>query len=260
MTGLRRFTLIELLVVIAIIAILASILLPTLQRAKSTAHSALCTNNTKQIVMACQMYSDDYEDCIPDIREDSSTNNAHWWDLVGVVTGQYRSMALHDIGYIEWKRGHYTEGIFKCPAAEAIDPKWTTVDRFDAHYGMNSNMIGPAVGAFYSLKNFPQPSDTIYLGDGKILNPADWGGTFHYYFVSSISGGNSHVDPGALPYIWKHPEFSCHNDRVNLAFLDLHVESFARSSPPVQRDHPKWTPGNLAGDQWRYQWTNWGPY
>jgi prepilin-type N-terminal cleavage/methylation domain-containing protein len=52
----KRFTLIELLVVVSIIAILASLLLPTLSRAKFQGRLAACTSNQKQIVLGIQMY------------------------------------------------------------------------------------------------------------------------------------------------------------------------------------------------------------
>jgi prepilin-type N-terminal cleavage/methylation domain-containing protein len=67
----RAFTLIELLVVIAIIAILAAILFPVFAQARATAKKTACTSNMKQILIASQMYADDWSSTLASGRTNS---------------------------------------------------------------------------------------------------------------------------------------------------------------------------------------------
>jgi prepilin-type N-terminal cleavage/methylation domain-containing protein len=58
----RRFTLVELITVVAIVAILASLLLPALARARRSAYQVVCASNLKQIGVAFELYAGDHGD------------------------------------------------------------------------------------------------------------------------------------------------------------------------------------------------------
>src|ERR1051326_8643872 len=76
------FTLVELLVVIAVIAILASLLIPALARAKAQGQKAICINNFRQLHLAWHMYIDDSNGHLPynDLGEGAGEkpNNPNW--------------------------------------------------------------------------------------------------------------------------------------------------------------------------------------
>ena len=167
LVGNREFTLIELLITIAIIAILAAMLLPTLNKARDKAKAITCTNNLKQFGTAMALYQDD-NDGMPVQRDvqDYGRSNSYWADRIAVYVGvKLPSPTCGDDITIAIGKGKAS--IFQCPS---ISKMWATVPTYKLAYGrFDRTHHEPRDGGRY--KN---TSNSLIMVDGDNDSYSSW--------------------------------------------------------------------------------------
>jgi prepilin-type N-terminal cleavage/methylation domain-containing protein len=160
---IKAFTLIELLVVIAIIAILASLLMPALAKAKEQGARTKCIVNVKQILLSTQMFVSDNDDYMPYTSWSSGTLNVPNWCYTRVATNvgpQHRV----ELGQL-WQY-HSERLLYKCPLEKTNNFQFQQREMKVSSYTMNGAVSKYSTGprgpyTTYKQSDF-RPTDMLY--------------------------------------------------------------------------------------------------
>lgn len=222
------FTLVELLVVIGIIALLISILLPALSKARSAARMSQCLSNHRQIMLAMNLYANENRGFIPPQRGtqtyDGITGDWPWYThrFLGKFMGSSRGPKAPEASTLNLSR-----------TATCSEINRTSYDRLGI--GMNAcydnqMLVTSLTARHYKMTQINQPSRTLMFVDVQERDNGNTSFLFEQYYKGE---GTPHSWSGSQRCVAYR-----HGKRTVVSFADGHASSYG-----VQNAQ-----GNLAND------------
>lgn len=212
---LNGFTLIELLVVISIIAILMSIMMPALNKARTQARKVSCQANMKQMSTAYMAYCSSNNDSLP-TPVVQGTNP--WWEGWWMYRFQgylHDFSSAYDPGQDEWRKTAMC-----CPATKNIEAPEIYYDNIT--YAINAFLGGTWDRNGNSLVRNSDGSTVdaslVYMKLSNVRRPS-----YTMVWVDAGYNGRATMDLAAPQFYLEHAA-PRHDGGVNMVFLDGHID------------------------------------